>query len=80
MINSYERDNLSHRSAVSIEKIIIRRLIFRINPINISFMLVQLRKLNISNVYFKTTLEIIVLMKEFVVSIGSTPRVITPPA
>jgi len=80
IINSYEQDSLNHRSAVSIEKIIIRRLIFRINPINISFMLVQLRKLNISNVYFKTTLEIIVLMKEFVVSIGNTPRVITPPA
>jgi hypothetical protein len=80
IINSFEQNNLSHISVVSIEKIIIRRLIFRINLANFYFMLNQLRKLNISKIYFKTTLEIMLLVKDFVISIGNTPRVITPPA
>ena len=80
IINEYEGNNLSSGSVKSIEKIIIRRLIFRINPINSYFILNQLRKLNISKIYFKATLEVILLMKDFVISIGNTPRVITPPA
>jgi hypothetical protein len=50
IINSYEQNNLSHSSVVSIEKIIIRRLIFRINLANTYFILNQLRKLNISKI------------------------------
>jgi hypothetical protein len=79
IINGYERNDLSLDSVHSIEKIIIRRLIFRINRGNVYFMLNQLRKLNISKIYFKTILEILLLMKDCVISIGNTPRVITPP-
>lgn len=80
IINSYEQNNLSHSSVVSIEKIIMRRLIFRINLANSYFILNQLRKLNISKIYLKAFLEVILLVKDFVISIGNTPRVITPPA
>jgi hypothetical protein len=80
IISKFRQNNLSQRSMYSIEKIIIRRLIFRINETNAWFILAQLRKLNISHVYFKFVLEVILLLKEFVFSIGNAPRLITPPA
>ncbi len=79
IINSYKQKNMSHSSLVSIERIIIRRLIFRLNLKNASFILANLSKLKIPKIYFKFISEAIVLIKEFIFSIGSSPRVISPP-
>jgi hypothetical protein len=79
IIKRLKKNHLSQSSIRSIEKIIIRRLIFRINLNNYFFIFTQIRRLNISNAYFKTALEIMVLLKEFAFSIGNSPRFINPP-
>ena len=78
IINGYKQKNMSHSSLVSIERIMIRRLIFRLNLKNVCFILANLSELNIPKIYFKFISEAIVLLKEFIFSIGSSPRVISP--
>ena len=78
IINRYQQNNLSYISIASIERIIIRRLIFRIDLFNVFFILIQLHRLNISKIYLKTMLETLTLLKELVFSIGNSPRLITP--
>lgn len=79
IINGFKKKNMSHSSLVSIERIMIRRLIFRVNLKNAYFILANLSELNIPKIYFKFISEATVLLKEFVFSIGSSPRVISPP-
>lgn len=80
IIESYEKNNLDRITIASIEKIIIRRLIFRMNFANAFFLLKRLRTLDISNVYRKTLFESLTLCYEFIRSIGNAPRIINPPA